>query len=80
MKRSITLTGVVLASVIGLGALSFSLFVEPIHAQSAAVRPIPKSFGAFKGTALNYLIFEDAEGTLRLVEVDGARILKITRN
>ena len=70
---------VLLALAVVLGWLLRDLRLEQaVHAASNL--SIPKAYGTFKGTGMGSLVFESADGTIRVVDPDGLVTLTAKRN
>ena len=76
MKRSVVQASLI-ACLLALGWLVGQ--VIPIEALAQERTTVPKSYGPFRGTIQNMLVFEDGAGTIRLVYMNGNLNAEIAR-
>jgi hypothetical protein len=70
---------IAIAVVCSIGAAVSQYSSTPAHAQGGCA--VPKSYGAVKASLSLFLVFEAADGTIRLVNPDSCQALStITRN
>jgi hypothetical protein len=63
-----------------LVVLSIVLFqAHKVYARDAREFSIPKSYGTLKGVGGSAFVFEDSEGTIRIVNMNGVEVQAVYR-
>ena len=70
-RKQFCLSSIAILVALLVGAALNTVFhVQPAQAQTGRQRAIPKDWGTLKGSVGLSLIFEDSNGTIRVVNID----------
>lgn len=72
LRKTVNVLIVVFLFIVIVGAV---VMARNAQAQPGGMFSIPKSYGSFKGTAMDAFVFEDSSGTLRIVSSHNGQLL-----